>query len=184
MTAMRIQVVCIVSMLLLLPEWLHAQQRFFAEKGQITFFSDAVVEDITAVNGKVTSIFDVRSGDIAFLTNNQNFQFVNKLMQVHFNEKYIESERFPKSTFNGKVTGFDPQVQGVQLVTAKGKLFIHGVTREVEIPASIEVTGNQLTAKSSFKIKLEDYQIKVPQIVWKNIAQVIDVHVEFVYRPL
>ena len=84
-----------------------AQQRYFAEKSLITFYSDGVVEDITAKNEKVTSIFDAMKGDIAFLMSIKDFQFEKKLMQVHFNEKYMESEKYPKSTFQGKILGFD-----------------------------------------------------------------------------
>jgi hypothetical protein len=158
-------------------------QRFFAEKSQIRFFSDGIVEDISAENTKVTSIFDAK-GDIAFLMSIKDFQFEKKLMQVHFNEKYMESEKFPKASFQGKITGFDPSGSGQQQVKAAGKLSIHGVTKDVEMPGTIEVTGNQLMMKSTFKVKLADYNIKVPQIVWQNIAQEVEVSVDLTYRPL
>src|SRR5690242_13615655 len=75
----------------------QAQQRYFAEKSKVIFFSDGVIEDIRAENSKVTSIFDVMKGDIAFLLSIKDFKFEKNLMQVHFNEKYMESEKFPKS---------------------------------------------------------------------------------------
>ncbi|HYG17864.1 MAG TPA: YceI family protein [Ohtaekwangia sp.] len=158
-------------------------QRFFAEKSQIRFFSDGIVEDISAENTKVTSIFDAK-GDIAFLMSMKDFQFEKKLMQVHFNEKYMESEKFPKSSFQGKISGFDPSASGQQPVKATGKLSIHGVTKDVEMPGTIEVAGNQVLMKSTFKVKLIDYNIKVPQIVWQNIAQEVEVSVDLTYRPL
>ena len=161
-----------------------AQQRFFAEKSSITFFSDGVVEDITASNKKVTSIFDATNGEIAYLTSVKDFQFVNSLMQTHFNEKYMESEKFPKSSFQGKVTGFNYGAAGTQQVKAAGKLTIHGVTRDVEVPGTIEVSGNKLILKAKFLVKLEDYKITVPQVVWDKIAQQVEVTLEFVYRPL
>jgi len=162
----------------------YSQQRFFAEKAIVSFFSDAVVEDISATNEKVTSIFDAVSGEVAYLMNIKDFQFPNKLMQVHFNEKYMESEKYPKSSFQGKISGFSLNATGKQDVKASGKLTIHGVTKNIEAPGTVEVNGNRLTVKSKFTVKLLDYNIKVPQIVWQNIAQQVEVTVDFVYRPL
>jgi len=175
-----------LPLLFLLITWLPgaAQQRFFAEKSNVTFFSDGVIEDIAATNVKVTSIFDVTKGDIAYLISIKDFQFEKKLMQVHFNEKYMESEKFPKSTFQGKVNGFSISESGVQQVKAVGKITIHGVTKEVEFPGTAELKGNQILVKAKFMVKLKDYNIIVPQIVWQNIAQQIEVTVDFVYRPL
>ncbi|MEJ1240188.1 YceI family protein [Chryseolinea sp. T2] len=160
------------------------QQRYFAEKPSISFFSDGLVEDITAANQKVTSIFDALNGEIAFLMNVKDFQFANKLMQTHFNEKYMESETYPKSSFQGKVTGFNANSSGTQQVKAVGKLTIHGVTREIDVPGTIEVNGGKLKLKAKFLVKLEDYKIVVPQVVWDKIAQQVEVTLDFAYRPL
>lgn len=162
----------------------YGQQRYFAEKSVVTFFSDGVIEDIAAENSKVTSIFDSVKGDIAFLMNIKDFQFDKKLMQIHFNEKYMESEKYPKSSFQGKISGFDPAAAGPQSVKASGKLSIHGVTKDVVLPGTVEMKGNQVIVKSRFVVKLEDYNVKVPQIVWQNIAQQVEVSVDFIYRPL
>ncbi|HTE29449.1 MAG TPA: YceI family protein [Chryseolinea sp.] len=163
---------------------LNAQQRFFAEKSTVVFFSDGVIEDISAKSEKVTSIFDAVDGEIAYLMSIKDFQFVNKLMQVHFNEKYMETDKFPKSSFQGKISGFNFVAGGKQQVTATGKLTIHGVSKNIEVPGTIEVDGSKLVVKSKFIIKLLDYNIKVPQIVWQNIAQQVEVSLDFVYRPL
>lgn len=161
-----------------------AQQRYFAEKPAITFFSDGVIEDITAKNQKVTSIFDVVGGEVAYLMNVKDFEFVNKLMQTHFNEKYMESDKFPKSSFKGTITGFKYNAGGTQPVNATGKLTIHGVTRDISIPGTIEVSGTKLIMKAKFLVKLTDYNITVPQVVWDKIAQQVEVTLDFVYRPL
>ena len=82
---------CALITLLCLASTAGAQQRYFAEKPVITFFSDGLVEDISAINGKVTSIFDILGGEVAYLMNVKDFEFANKLMQTHFNEKYMET---------------------------------------------------------------------------------------------
>jgi hypothetical protein len=174
----------LVLALVLISFYCQSQQRFFAEKAVVSFFSDGVVEDISATNEKVTSIFDVVNGEVAYLMSIKDFQFPNKLMQVHFNEKYMESEKFPKSSFQGKISGFSLTGAGKQDVKATGKLTIHGVTKDIDVPGTVEVNGNRLTVKSKFVVKLLDYNIKVPQIVWQNIAQQVEVTIDLVYRPL
>lgn len=162
----------------------YTQKRYTVEKSEVTFFSDGVIEDIQANNQTVTSIFDGGRGDIAFLIRIRDFQFEKKLMQVHFNEKFLDSEKFPKSTFIGVVSGFNPDKSGLQQVVAVGKLFMHGVTREIKVPGTIELKDSKLHLKASFMVKLLDYNITIPQIVWQNIAEDVEVKLDFIYRPL
>ena len=161
-----------------------AQVRYFAETSAVTFFSDGVIEDITADNKNVTSIFDVRKGDIAFLIKIKDFQFAKKLMQVHFNEKFMESEKFPKSTFVGTLKGFDVNKTGSQEVVASGRMFIHGVNKDVSFPGTLEMKGRNIVMKSKFKVKLADFNITIPQIVWQNISEEVEVSVNFMFSPL
>lgn len=158
-------------------------QKYSAAEGVITFYSKATVEDIKADNRKVASIFNASTGEIAFSIPINQFQFEKKLMQEHFNEKYLESEKYPKSTFSGKVEGFYLNTQGVQQATAKGKLTIHGVTRDVEIPGTIEVQSGSLRMQSKFIVKLEDYNVKIPKLMWQNIAEQVEVTVNLTYKP-
>lgn len=160
-----------------------SSQKYVLENGVITFFSDATVEDIAAKNEKVSSIMNVQTMDIAFSVPIREFQFEKKLMQEHFNEKYLESEKFPKSTFTGKMSGFDNTVKGVQKVKANGKLTIHGVTTSVEILGTAEVQSDKIILKSKFIVKLADYNIKIPQLMWQNIAEQVEVTVDFTYKP-
>ncbi|MBT1686992.1 YceI family protein [Dawidia soli] len=159
-----------------------AQQRFVLEQSSISFHSDGVIEDIAATNTNVSSIFDASKGEIAYLLNMKDFQFPKKLMQVHFNEKYVESEKYPRASFEGKIVGFDPAVEGLQQVNAVGRMTIHGVTKDVQFPGTVERKGGMLAMKANFILKLQDYAIKVPQIVWQNIAQQVEVTVDFNYR--
>jgi hypothetical protein len=161
-----------------------AQSRFYADKSMVTFFSDGLVEDIRATNNTVTSIFDLSKMDVAFLVKIRDFDFDKKLMQVHFNEKYLESEKFPKSTFVGSVTGFNPSKGGAQQVTASGKLFIHGVTKDVKVPGTLEKRGANLFLKTKFMVKLADYNIRIPQIIWNNVAEDVEIELDLTYNPL
>ncbi len=158
-------------------------QKYTIEKAYVSFFSDAAIEDITADNTKASSIFNETTGEVVYSIPINAFQFEKSLMQEHFNEKYMESEKYPKSTFQGKVDGYKPEAKGLQQVKAYGKLTIHGVTKDVEIPGTIEKTGNRIAMKSKFIVKLEDYKITIPQLLWQNIAEQVEVTVDFVYKP-
>ncbi len=161
----------------------HAQ-KFTAEKSTVKFFSDAAIEDITATNTKSSSIFNEATGEIVYSIPIKEFEFDKSLMKDHFNEKYMESDQFPKATFQGKISDYQPAATGAQKATAVGKLTIHGVTQDVTIPGTIENAGGKITMKAKFMVKLVDYKIKIPQLLWKNIAEQVEVTVEFNYTAL
>jgi YceI-like domain len=159
-------------------------QKYSTESGTISFFSDAPVEDISATNTEVGSLFDATSGDLVFVVPIKDFQFEKRLMREHFNEKYMETHKFPKSSFKGKAIGYDARKSGVQEVRVTGKLTIHGITRDVVVTGQLDFSDTRLSAKSKFVLKLADYGISVPQIVWQNIAEDIEVKIEFIYKSL
>ncbi len=157
-------------------------QNYVAEKSVITFFSDALLEDIEATNSKTASIFNTETSELVFSVSIREFQFDNKLMQEHFNEKYLESEKYPKATFSGKIINLEATQTNVQHVKAKGKLTIHGVAKEVELEGTVQL-GEKITVKSKFNVKLADYNIQIPQLVFQNIAEVVEVTVDITYKP-
>jgi len=159
-------------------------QKFVSEKSFISFFSDAAIEDISAENKKATSIFNAGTSEIVFSVPMKDFKFAKTLMQEHFNEKYMESEKYPKATFQGKFVNFNAQTSGTQEVKAQGKLTIHGVTRDIDIPGTVENSDKNIVMKSKFFIVLEDYKITRPQLLWQNIAEQVEVTVEFTYKPM
>jgi hypothetical protein len=159
-------------------------QKFTAQSGVISFFSDAALEDIRAENTLVGSLFNASSGELVYMVRIKDFKFPKALMREHFNEKYMETEKFPRSSFSGKIVGYNPDVTGPQKVRAVGKLLIHGVTKDVDIPGTIEFAGGKVSMKSKFIVKLVDYQIKIPKLVWQNIAEEIEVTIDFIYKPI
>ncbi len=173
-------------LVILLSAWglvSHAQ-KYTADKSFVSFYSHATIEDITAKNSKASSIFNSETGDIVFSIPIKDFQFAKSLMQEHFNEKYMDTEKIPKSTFQGKITGFNAATPGPQDVHAAGKLSIHGVTHDVDIPGTIEVRGDNIIMKSKFIVKLEDYNVTRPQLFFSNIAEQVEVTLDFTYKKL
>jgi polyisoprenoid-binding protein YceI len=113
-----------------------------------------------------------------------NFKFKNALMEEHFNENYMETEKFPNSTFKGKINEpVDLTKDGETKVTVTGKMEIHGVTKDETYNGTITKSGNDIVIKTKFKIKLADYNIKVPSLYVKNIAEVVDVDVMSTLEP-
>ena len=164
-----------------------AQTKYITQNGHINFFSSAPIEDITADNNAVGSIIDPVTGEVVFTLSKRGFEFEKKLMQRHFNENYVESDKFPKSTFKGYITDNDKvdySKPGTFLVNVKGELAIHGVTKTIRTPGTIEVTSNGLKASSMFIVKPADFDIKIPGIMRNKIAEEIQVTVDMEYTPM
>lgn len=158
-------------------------QKYSVEKSDVVFFSSAAIEDITAGNTKSVGLFNAANSDIAFSIPISEFQFEKSLMKEHFNERYMDTEKYPKSTFQGRISGYDSLKAGVQNVKATGKLNIHGVTRTIDVPGTIEKQGTKLNIKSKFLVRLKDHKIKIPQLMWQNIAEEVEVSVDFTFKP-
>ncbi len=151
-------------------------QLFMTTTGEVSFFSKTPLEDIDAVNKSVSSIINTETNEVAVQMRVTNFVFPNKLMQEHFNENYLESEKFPSATFKGKIKeSVDLTVAGTYPITAAGSATIHGVTRPIELKGTIVSTGTSLALTCAFEVKLVDYKVAIPKIVFAKIAEVIKV---------
>jgi polyisoprenoid-binding protein YceI len=151
-------------------------QLFMTTNGEVSIFSKTPMENIDAVNKSVSSIINTATNEVAVQMRITNFVFPNKLMQEHFNENYLESEKFPSATFKGKIKEtVDLTVAGTYPITASGSATIHGVTRPIELKGSIVSTGTNLALTCAFEVKLVDYKVDIPKIVFAKIAEVIKV---------
>lgn len=179
----RIALIFIIT-ILALP--LNAQ-KYMTRNGYIGFFSHTAMEDIKGDNNQVASVLDISTGGIVFQVLIKSFHFEKALMEEHFNENYLESEKFPKSTFNGKILNLADvnfSKNGTYDVTVEGDLTIHGVTSKVSAKGTIEVRTDGLSANSRFILVPEDYKIEIPGIVRNNIARSIEVTVTMKYEPV
>jgi len=164
--------------------WVKAQDIYVSKNGKASFFSEAPLENINATSNKVISAINTKTGKIFFKIPVSSFTFDNGLMQEHFNEKYMESEKYPNTTFKGGVESeIDYNQNGVYQVKVTGKLTIHGVERERTIDGIIKVENGEITIQCEFIVKVADHKIKVPKLVIKNIAEVVLVKVNAVHVP-
>ena len=153
-------------------------------KGEITFFSSAPLEDIDAKNKRVISMLNMQSLEILVRVPINQFEFQNKLMQQHFNEKYLESDRYPYATFKGKVSpGIDFSEFGTVDVSAVGVLNLHGVEQKRTLTGKITVSKDGIKLDTRFNINLADHKIDIPKLVFNKIAERIAVHATLNYIP-
>jgi len=172
---------------LLLAGTALSAQKYFTREGKISFFSDAPLEKIEAHNTSATSVFDAESGRVEFAVLIKGFQFEKALMQEHFNENYMESDKFPKALFKGRITNMDSldlRTSGTYTAQVTGELTIHGVTRPLETTAQFTVKNGHISAFSSFEIAEADFDIEIPSIVRDKIARVVRVDVSVEYQEL
>ncbi len=153
---------------------LNAQDIWFTRNGKISFHAGTSVEDIDGTNNDVASLINVKTGDIAFTVLVKSFHFTRSLMEEHFNENYMESTKFPKSNFSGKIS--DPgkvnfSKDGTYPVNVEGDLTIHGISRKINAPATIKITGGKISAESTFKILMSDYKVEIPGVVADKISK-------------
>jgi hypothetical protein len=181
---MKIMKKIILAVLLFVPMALSAQQRYIAHNGHVSFFSHAPIEDIEANNDVVSSI--ISNGDIAFEAPIKSFVFKKELMQEHFNENYLESDKYPNATFKGTIVDYskiDLKKNGSYPVEVDGSLTMHGVTNKVKAKGTFTVKDNTIRAQSTFPITLKDYNISIPTLIVEKLAEVVKVTVDINYQP-
>jgi uncharacterized protein YdeI (BOF family) len=167
-----------------------AQTRFLTKNGKIHFdcTTPSSPESIDGTNDKATSIIDAGTGAIEFALLMKAFHFEKALMEEHFNENYVESDKFPKASFKGTVTNMSSVTlskDGTYQVTVKGQMTIHGVTKEVSAPGTLTVKGGAITgAKSEFKITLADFDVTIPSVVKDKVASQAKITVDLNYQPV
>lgn len=173
----------IIAIFLLEISWMGQAQIYKSEDAMLSFFSSAPIEDIKAESKKGVSAVNFDTKSIYFRVAIRSFEFPKSLMQEHFNENYLESGKYPFAEFKGNIQGkVDLTKDGVYPVTVQGDLTIHGVTKNYLVNGDFKVERGIITGKSTFPVKLVDHHIKIPSIVIKNIAEIVDVSVAVSYH--
>lgn len=158
-----------------------AAQKYFTRTGTTKFKASVeAFEPVKAVNKSTTAILVLDSGDIASQLFVSAFKFKVALMQEHFNENYMDSDKYPKATFRGKLQDFNiNDLNDEKEYTLKGTLTIRGIKKEIETKAKIKMTDGKISLASSFFVKPQDFEIKIPNIVRKKIAESINITLNY-----
>jgi len=149
---------------------------FFTKNAELTLFSEAPMENIEAVSKSAYGVINVNTGEIQFGVSIRSFKFRKALMQEHFNENYMESDKFPAARFKGKLNSpIDITKEGEFQVTATGDLEVHGITKKRSISGTVKVLNGRIDLNSIFDVKCQDHNIKIPSLVFKNIAETLKI---------
>ncbi len=162
-------------------------QKYLTKNGYIKFYSHAPLEDIEAHNYQVNSALDTITGEFVFKVLIKSFEFDKALMQEHFNENYMESDKYPDATFKGKVINIDDinfSKDGIYKAKVAGDLTIHGVTNKLNMEGSFMVDEKNIKGDAVFTINLNDYKIKVPGSLTRNISEEIEITVDIDLKSL
>ncbi len=173
-----------ISLFLVVSSVTAFGQLYTTRTGLIGFFSKTPLEDIKADNKQVYAVIDVGKKNLAFSLLMKGFLFERALQQEHFNENYVESDKFPKANFTGMYSGeVNLQKDGSYPVTVKGNLTIHGVTKNIETPATLEVKAGKLMGMAKFNVSPEDYAIIIPSLVRDKIAKQVTISIQIDCNP-
>ena len=168
----------------LLIGYTAAAQQYVARTGKVHFYSHGTIEDIEATTNAAVCALNTESKKVVCKIMITSFKFKDKLMEEHFNENYLESDKYPNAVLNGMIEEpIDWTKDGVYDVTIKGILEIHGTEKAREIKGKLTIKGGvPVNANAKFDVTLADHKIKIPSLVGANIAEVIAVDVDFNYE--
>jgi hypothetical protein len=166
-----------------------AQDKYFTKTGKIHF--DATTpsspEKIDGVNKSSICVIDTKTGNIQFSLLMKGFEFERALMQEHFNENYVESNKFPKTEFKGMITNnssVNYSKDGVYPVKVKGSLTMHGETKDVVADGKLTVKAGKISANADFPVTLADFKVTIPQLVADKVAKTAKITVDCQLDPL
>ena len=171
----------LLTALLILSIQLFGQSRFEVIDGHIDFKSDAPLELIEANSDKAQGIIDPKTLQFAFIVSTSSFKgFNSELQRQHFNEKYLESDKYYQSSFSGTLEGtIDFKKDGVYTVKANGNLLIHGKKQPRIIPGTITIKDGKMEVDSKFTVLLADHNIDIPKVVNQKVATEIYITLKF-----
>lgn len=162
-------------------------QRYLTKTGKVSFYSDAPLEKIEAINKDANCAIDTQSGVFVVKLLMRSFIFEKQLMQEHFNEEYVESDKFPNAFFKGKIENLNQiafDKEGTYPVKVSGQMFIHGINKNIDAEGTFTITKNGIHAKATFPLKISDFGISIPGAVVGKISENVEIRTDFILKPL
>ena len=175
----------ILGLIGLLSLTFQSNSIFLTQNGKVNFTSDAPLELIQANSDQLRGVLDIDENTFAFLIPMNSFLgFNDPLQKEHFCEKFLDCGKYPQASFKGKIIeDISYDQKGTFEIRAKGEFNIHGIIQERIIKSYIEILDGQINISSKFSVKLVDHKIKVPQIVYNKVAEVIYVEISAQLTP-
>jgi len=173
--------ITIIAILILIGATINAQDKKITKTGHLWFFSHTSVEDIEAHSHQAVAVLVPTNGSMAIEVSMLSFEFQKTLMQEHFNENYMESAKYPKAKFLGKITNYSSinfSKDGAYNASFEGTLTIHNVQQKIKAEGTVVVKDGKITLKSKFNVAPKDYNIAIESRFANNIASSIEINVD------
>lgn len=173
--------ILIASMSALLFSGAVSAQKVVTKDANVTFDATSSIESIKAINKSGSVALNILTGDVAARVQVKNFIFAQALMQEHFNENYMESNKYPSATLKGKITNISElqlAKNGTYKANVQGTLEMHGITNNVTVPATLVVNNGTINFKSNFVVRCADYKIDIPSVVADKVAKEVKINIE------
>lgn len=174
-----------ILVLAVLCSFTPIQEKKITKTGTITFEASVPsFEEVKGKNSAVTCVLNTTNGEIAALALMKGFRFKVALMEEHFNENYMESSKYPKATFKGKLENFDvPKLTATtKEFTLKGKLELHGKSKDIVTIAKVKKIGTDIEVKTNFPVNVSDFDIEIPSVVSKKVAKKVTIDCNFLLK--
>ena len=177
-------------------------QKYKVSDSKTSFFSNAPLENITASSSDLQGIIDLETGEFFFRLPIKSFNFKRSLMQTHFNDKYMNSDKFPNSTYKGQSSNLKSEIEKIikelnkksnkndssiideqfmnilnQGVIIEGLINIHGEEKEIKTKVVISLEDEKIRFFTMFYVETDDFKIKIPKLLKDNISEKIEVKV-------
>lgn len=168
--------------LILIGHFAIAQDKILTKTGQITFEASVPsFEEVKATNKLSACVLNTKTGEIASVAMIKSFKFKSSLMQEHFNENYIESDKYPKAIFKGKIENFDilKLTTQKQEFTIKGTIELHGKSKNISVVAKISKNENITNIVSTFTLNTDDFNIDLPFLISSKVSKKVEVNLDF-----
>lgn len=163
----------------------NAQDKYITKTGHVWFHSKTEFKEIEAHNKQITTIMDIKTGDLVVSAFLRDFKFDNQLVEEHFNENYVHSHEYPKVKFKGKITNIasiDLSKEGTYECDVEGDMEMHGQVKKIKEKGTAVVKDGKIYATAKFYVTAKEFAIEIPEIVAEKVAKDIEVYVDFVYE--
>ena len=169
----RISTLLATALLFLSASFLSAQT-LTLDHGEVEFYTSSILSDIEASSEDVEATIDLDSRAVEVKIPISSFEFEYEMMQDHFNEEYMESDKFPYATFIGTIDKNTSDLTTETEVGVSGNMTIHGVSKEINFIANISESGGFTKVKCKFTIIFKDYNIEEPSVLTKSVAKDVE----------
>jgi hypothetical protein len=162
-----------------------AQDKKLTRTGTVIFEASVPsFEEVKAKNESVTCVLNIKTGEIASLVLMKAFRFKVALMEEHFNETYIESDKYPKATFKGTIQGFN--INSISSVPKEfkmnGILELHGKSKEINTIITLRKVNDAIEINADFNVNSDEFNIEIPQMLTKKVSKKVNIKTNFLLK--